>query len=578
MSDDELLFDLGPGFCGSKRGAPLFTSKGSQAEAGGPSQQSAHGSQLDQENTVPQQRECIQEANKISSRASCQQQAADRVPMHSQQARLSATGRGPGTCQHPPGPLSPCSSGTVDVSEELRSPPQLLSSPEVARPSFGQTSAVAQQRKQGGAGGKAKATNRSAASQAWDDMDADLAGEAPPPKKRSTAGSRLTDEEREANRKAAENEKEAKRAAREVDKEAKRLRKEREKADKANQTQENKAMREMMKQAAKVARAQDREEVQRCKGNFALNEIRVLLDNRFAASRSCRPILEALETNKQSSKSAPLECLIKEAMPMRPYKSALWERFRPNAVAASSQGAVGGSRGKAETILEQVPYVMVFFEAAELVAEVQRDKLQGLMRKAAAAHPGYTLGILAEGLAHHCDMRERRENGAFDTRPIYKLIDSLGIIYPGVRYRLARDAAEMADHVLRLTRALARLPYNKEASLLDVYGGKQNTEKIGQLNQTHPLGSFERKTWFEAIGVIPHLAPNAAHAIASKHPSLGNLLSIYLDPSRSMAANAKLLDGLPSAAGGNRVGATTSKKVFSILTASDPDQIVDELC
>ena len=66
-------------------------------------------------------------------------------------------------------------------------------------------------------------------------------------------------------------------------------------------------------------------------------------------------------------------------------------------------------------------------QAADLVKEVQRDNLQGLMRKAAAAHPGYTLGILAEGLVHHCDMRERRENGAFDTRPIYRLIDSLGV-------------------------------------------------------------------------------------------------------------------------------------------------------
>ena len=39
------------------------------------------------------------------------------------------------------------------------------------------------------------------------------------------------------------------------------------------------------------------------------------------------------------------------------------------------------------------------------------------------------------------------------------------IVYPGVRYRLARDAAEMADHMLRLTRAIARLPYYKEVRL-----------------------------------------------------------------------------------------------------------------
>ena len=47
---------------------------------------------------------------------------------------------------------------------------------------------------------------------------------------------------------------------------------------------------------------------------------------------------------------------------------------------------------------------------------------------------------------------------------------------------------------------------------------------------------------------------------------------------RGAAAGAKLLEGLQPEAGGNRVGAQTSKKVFSILTASDPDQVVDDLC
>ena len=48
-------------------------------------------------------------------------------------------------------------------------------------------------------------------------------------------------------------------------------------------------------------------------------------------------------------------------------------------------------------------------QAAELAAEIQKDKLAGLMRKAAQAHPNCTLGILVEGFAHYCQQRERRE-------------------------------------------------------------------------------------------------------------------------------------------------------------------------
>ena len=47
--------------------------------------------------------------------------------------------------------------------------------------------------------------------------------------------------------------------------------------------------------------------------------------------------MEALQANKQSNKPAPLEVLIKESLPMQPYKSALWERFRPSAPASCSQ-------------------------------------------------------------------------------------------------------------------------------------------------------------------------------------------------------------------------------------------------
>ena len=133
----------------------------------------------------------MQDLAKITSGPGSQQQPPNAGPMHRQHARPPAkSSRGPGPAQRlPTSPLSPCSNGTVDVSEELRSPAEPVSSPEVGGPSsFRQTSAAAaaapaEGRRNAGAGSKAKGQIRGAASQGWDDLEAELAGEAQPPKK-----------------------------------------------------------------------------------------------------------------------------------------------------------------------------------------------------------------------------------------------------------------------------------------------------------------------------------------------------------------------------------------------------------
>lgn len=40
---------------------------------------------------------------------------------------------------------------------------------------------------------------------------------------------------------------------------------------------------------------------------------------------------------------------------------------------------------------------------------VERGEVRALVRRAAAAHPGATLSLMVEGLAHHLETRERRE-------------------------------------------------------------------------------------------------------------------------------------------------------------------------
>ena len=84
---------------------------------------------------------------------------------------------GPSGPHCPTSPLSPLSNGTVDVSEELKSPPQLLSSPEIVGPSQGGGIA---RRTSDTAGGvdkqKKKRRSRGAEEDERDDFGAELAG------------------------------------------------------------------------------------------------------------------------------------------------------------------------------------------------------------------------------------------------------------------------------------------------------------------------------------------------------------------------------------------------------------------
>jgi hypothetical protein len=52
---------------------------------------------------------------------------------------------------------------------------------------------------------------------------------------------------------------------------------------------------------------------------------------------------------------------------------------------------------------------MMCLQADEFVAEVERNSIEALLQRAAAAHPACTLALLIEGLHHHLQQRERSE-------------------------------------------------------------------------------------------------------------------------------------------------------------------------
>lgn len=145
---------------------------------------------------------------------------------------------------------------------------------------------------------------------------------------------------------------------------------------------------------------------------------------------------------------------------------------------------------------EQVPFVLACLTAADVVRAVDKAEesrrggerrtdfdpgagLERLVRDAASAHPGCTLGVAVEGLEAHCVSRERSAAAASASRssnssaaaaaaaaPCFVarrydarlLAASAAVRHPALRLALLPDAAAAAEHLVGLARALAEQP------------------------------------------------------------------------------------------------------------------------
>ena len=61
--------------------------------------------------------------------------------------------------------------------------------------------------------------------------------------------------------------------------------------------------------------------------------------------------------------------------------------------------------------------------------------------------------------------------------------------------------------------------------------GKGSKDRYATLAR-HPLQHRAREPWYHALSYVVDIGPSQAHAIVSEHPSLGQLMAIYADPTR----------------------------------------------
>ncbi|KAK9134413.1 hypothetical protein Syun_013743 [Stephania yunnanensis] len=129
---------------------------------------------------------------------------------------------------------------------------------------------------------------------------------------------------------------------------------------------------------------------------------------------------------------------------------------------------------------------------------------------------------------------------------LLKVLAKLSTDFVKVHTRQCRDEAEVADHVVGLTYCLASCQFR-----------------------------------LKVLVAIPKVQPRFAVAIWKKYPTMKSLLSVYMDPNKSVHEKEFLLKDLPTEGllgqEDRRVGEICSKRVYRILMAQNGNIRTDDV-
>mmetsp|Transcript_14547 Transcript_14547/g.40947 ORF Transcript_14547/g.40947 Transcript_14547/m.40947 type:complete len:308 (-) Transcript_14547:95-1018(-) len=300
-------------------------------------------------------------------------------------------------------------------------------------------------------------------------------------------------------------------------------------------------------------------------GKFAQKEIKAHVCGKTAGCDVGWAIMPELQ-------KAELSFHINTEPRMPEMKTIMWKRqtYDPDSQTFGSQSSqASGVAGARE---EDIPYVMLLLTGEEFVSHTERDSGRGLLRKVAAAYPGFTLGMVIIGLRAYAKKREQKEykeslpGSGFSQRKALEVLPMLHTHFEGVYHRLVVDVQQAAEHVKDVTLALAKQPYEDQKNFLATFG-------MG-LGSSKPSYSTEEPTMCKALCQLQGLSVQYARAITSTmYRDLGALLDAYEDDGGEERSKQQLLVGL-QAPNGRKVGTTLSKRIFEFLTCDDPDRVV----
>ncbi|XP_019053749.1 PREDICTED: crossover junction endonuclease EME1B isoform X2 [Nelumbo nucifera] len=251
-------------------------------------------------------------------------------------------------------------------------------------------------------------------------------------------------------------------------------------------------------------------------------------------------------------------------------RSILWTMDVPEQIAELS------SKGS------KVPYVLLVYEAEEFCNMVINQSFLDHVSRVQNFYPSYTVCYLTNKLMAYINKREQSQyknpsnDSCWKRPPVEEVLSKLTTHFDRVHSRQCIDEAEIAEHVVGLTCSLANCQFRKKLTRLSVNANGALIPK-----DFIDRNLIKNNVWLKVLVAIPKVQPRFAIAIWKKYPTMKSLLSVYMDPSKSVHEKEFLLKDIttegPLGNEDRRLGEVCSKRVYRILMAQSGSIKTDDV-
>ncbi|KGN48409.1 crossover junction endonuclease EME1B [Cucumis sativus] len=330
--------------------------------------------------------------------------------------------------------------------------------------------------------------------------------------------------------------------------EEKKKKKELEKLQKAAQKAEAAEMKKMQKEKQKWE-----------KGKLALKSIVAEIDAKVVELGSIGGHLLTRFAEKGITfriKSNPIE------------RSILWTMNVPEHISASSKGL-------------EISYVLLVYEAENFCELLSKESFMDHVARVQSRYPSHTICYLTNRLMAFINKREQEKyknltcSNDWIRPPVEEELAKLTTHFVKVRSRQCVDEAEVADHIVGLTCGLASCQFRKKLTHLSVNANGSIIPK-----DCVDRNMIKKSLWLKALVAIPKVQPRFAIAVWKKYPTMKSLLSVYMDPRKSVHEKEFLLKDLTIEGllgDDRRLGEICSKRVYRILMAQNGNMRTDDV-
>ena len=149
--------------------------------------------------------------------------------------------------------------------------------------------------------------------------------------------------------------------------------------------------------------------------------------------------------------------------------------------------------------------------------ELNKDKLQSLLRRVSRFFPDSKVGLIIIGLEAYLRIKKTTMSVPYTMGQVEARMVDIFVNLTGIVYRMVINMTEAADHIIQLTRAFLRIANNDyDVSFLTVFGGCKMTEAIKMVDLNLSRESLEESQdemlqWINMLTAVPSIGPKDAH-------------------------------------------------------------------